>query len=57
MMTSNNAEVMNFVFKGIRSLPVTAIVETTYYKSNIYFVKYRNIAVNVERVGKFGQMK
>jgi len=42
--TSNNAEVMNFVFKGVRKLPVTAIVEATFYKLNSYHVRYRAAA-------------
>jgi hypothetical protein len=39
--TSNNAEIMNYVFKGIRKLPVTAIVMETFYKLNCYHVRYK----------------
>jgi len=41
LTTSNNAEIMNYVFKGIRKLPVTAIVMATFYKLNCYHVRYR----------------
>jgi transposase-like protein len=38
IMTSNMAEVFNNVLKGIRALPVTAIVMFTFEKLNEYFV-------------------
>jgi len=39
-MTSNMVECFNFVLKGVRQLPVTAIVEYTFYKLNEYFLKH-----------------
>ena len=39
---------MNKVFKGMRKLPVTAIVMETFYKLNSYFVKKREIVANME---------
>ena len=39
-MTSNLVECFNFVLKGARQLPVTAIVEYTFYKLNEYFLKH-----------------
>jgi hypothetical protein len=37
-MTTNILEVFNFVLKGIRSLPVSGIVDYTFHKCNEYFV-------------------
>ena len=39
-MTSNMAECFNKVLKGVRALPVTAIVQYTFEKLNVYFQKY-----------------
>ena len=39
-MTSNMAECFNNVIKGVRALPVTAIVQYTFDKLNVYFQKY-----------------
>ena len=39
-MTSNMAEIFNMVLKGVRALPVTAIVQYTFEKLNVYFLKY-----------------
>ena len=39
-MTSNMAECFNKVLKGVRALPVTAIVQYTFIKMNEYFLKY-----------------
>ena len=39
-MTSNMAECFNNVLKGVRALPVTALVQYTFYKLNEYFQKY-----------------
>ena len=39
-MTSNMAECFNKVLKGVRALPVTAIVQYTFTKLNEYFLKY-----------------
>ncbi|XP_028772068.1 uncharacterized protein LOC114729244 [Neltuma alba] len=38
-MTTNLAECMNGVFKGVRSLPITGLVKATMYRVNNYFVK------------------
>ena len=42
-MTSNMAECFNNVIKGVRSLPVTAIVEYTFQKMNEYFLNYSKL--------------
>src|ERR1043165_9723692 len=39
-MTNNMAECFNSVFKGVRALPVIAIVQYTWTKLNHYFLKY-----------------
>ena len=39
-MTSNMAECFNRVLKGVRALPVTAIVQYTFDKLREYFLKY-----------------
>jgi hypothetical protein len=38
-MTSNMAEIFNSILRGVRPLPVTAIVSFTFYKCNEWFVK------------------
>ena len=38
IMTTNNSESLNNVFKGIRSRPVAGIVEYSFEKCNEYFV-------------------
>jgi hypothetical protein len=38
IMTMNISKVFNFVSKGIRSLPVSGIVDYTFHKCNKYFV-------------------
>jgi hypothetical protein len=52
ILTSNNAEIMNSVFKGIRRMPVTAIVLNTFYKCNSYFVVHRDEAKSDRLAGK-----
>ena len=42
-MTSNMAECFNNVIKGVRALPVTAIIEYTFTKLNAYFLKYSEV--------------
>jgi hypothetical protein len=37
-MTTNISEVFNFVLKGIRTLPVSGIMDYTFHKCNEYFV-------------------
>jgi hypothetical protein len=38
IMTTNISKMFNFILKGIRSLPVSGIVDYTFYKCNEYFV-------------------
>jgi hypothetical protein len=38
IMTTNISEVFNFILKGIRSLPVSGIVDYTFHKCNEYFI-------------------
>jgi hypothetical protein len=38
VMMTNISEVLNFVLKGVRSLPVFGIVDYTFYRCNEYFV-------------------
>jgi hypothetical protein len=38
IITTNISEVLNIVLKGIRVLPVSGIVDFTFYKCNEYFV-------------------
>ncbi|XP_071678363.1 uncharacterized protein [Lolium perenne] len=52
-MTSNMAECFNNVLKGVRALPVTAIIQYTFEKLNVYFQNYtdeteKEIARNCE---------
>ena len=44
IMTTNISEVFNSVLKGARSLPVTALVQLTFYRLNSYFVARRELA-------------
>jgi hypothetical protein len=44
MMTINGPESLNNVFKEARELPVTSLVEITFYKSVNFFVKRRTNA-------------
>ena len=59
VMTTNISEVFNFVLKGIRSLPVSGIVDYTFNKCNQYFVarweKARNALAKGERWGGPGR--
>jgi hypothetical protein len=38
IMTTNISEVSHFILKGIRSIPVSGIVDYTFHKCNEYFV-------------------
>jgi hypothetical protein len=44
IMTSNGSESLNSVFRVVRQLPVSAIVDRTYYKVVDWFVKRREVA-------------
>ena len=52
IMTTNVSEVFNKVLKGIRAMPVSGIVEYTFYKCNEYFVKRWDIAHKRKQLGK-----
>ena len=41
MMTTNMSEMFNSVIKGARRLPVTTLVQLTFFKLNSYFVVRR----------------
>ena len=45
-MTTNISKVFNIVLKGARSLPVTALVQLTFYYLNSYFVARRELGAN-----------
>ncbi|KAF1881478.1 hypothetical protein Lal_00021456 [Lupinus albus] len=46
-MTTNLAECINEVLKGSRTLPITALVRTTYYMLNLWVVDLRDEAINM----------
>ena len=46
MMTTNISEVFNSVLKGARSLPITALVQLTFFCLNSYFVARRELCAN-----------
>ena len=46
IMTTNISEVFNSVLKGARSLPVTALVQLTFYRFNSYSVARREVGAN-----------
>ncbi|XP_027082558.1 uncharacterized protein [Coffea arabica] len=45
IMTTNLLEVFNSVLKGARSLPITALVQLSFYRVNSYFAIRRQFAV------------
>ena len=45
-MTTNISEVFNSVLKGARSLPVTALVQLTFFRLNSYFVAIREVGAD-----------
>ena len=45
-MTTNILEVFNSVLKGARSLPVTVLVQLTFFRLNSYFVARREVGAN-----------
>ena len=45
-MTTNMSEVFNSVLKGAHSLPVTILVQLTFFRLNIYFVMRKEQGVN-----------
>ena len=46
IMTTNMSEVFNSVLKGARSLPLTALVQLTFFRLNSYFVARRELGAN-----------
>ncbi|RVW36159.1 hypothetical protein CK203_079632 [Vitis vinifera] len=46
IMTTNMSEVFNSVLKGARSLPITALVQLTFFRLNSYFVVGREQGAN-----------
>ena len=45
-MTTNISEVFNSVLKGAHSLPVTLLVQLTFFRLNSYFVARRELGAN-----------
>ena len=45
-MTINMSEVFNSVLKGARNLPLTALVQLTFFRLNSYFVSRRELGAN-----------
>ena len=45
-MTTNISKVFNSVLKGARSLPVTTLVQLTFFRLNSYFVVRRELGAN-----------
>ena len=55
-MTTNSSESFNRVLTGVRSLPVSGIVEFSFHKCNEYFVKRWELAQrNIAEQGHFGK--
>ena len=46
IMTTNISEVFNSVLKGARTLPITALVQLTFFRLNGYFVARRELGAN-----------
>ena len=46
IMTTNMSEVFNGVLKGARSLPLTTLVQLTFFRLNSYFVARRELGAN-----------
>ena len=56
IMTTNSLESFNRVFTGVRSLPMSRIVEFSFHKCNEYFVKRWKLAQrNIAEQGRFGK--
>ena len=60
MQNTNVSEVLNKVFKGVRAMPVLAIVEYTFYKINSYFVhRWKKVKDQIDRglrnINNFGK--
>ncbi|KAF1892737.1 hypothetical protein Lal_00042629 [Lupinus albus] len=49
-MITNIAECINGVLKGSRALPIVALVQTPYYRLNLWFVDHRDeVRFSLER--------
>ena len=46
-MTTNMSEVFNSVLKGAHNLPITALVQLTFFRLNSYFVARREQGANI----------
>ena len=46
IMTTNMSKVFNSVLKGARNLPITALVQLTFFRLNSYFVARREQGAN-----------
>jgi hypothetical protein len=54
-MTTNYSESVNNIFKGIRSRPVSGIIEYSFKKCNEYFVnRWKNARDLLDKGGKIG---
>jgi hypothetical protein len=54
IMTTNSLESFNHVFKGVRLLPVSRIIEFSFHKCNKYFVKrWELMQWNLAELGRF----
>jgi hypothetical protein len=52
-MTTNSSESFNKLFKGIRAVPVSRIVEYSFRKCNEYFMNHWNtVKVSKEKWGR-----
>ena len=47
IMTTNISKVFNSVLKGARSLPLTALVQLTFFRLNSYFVTRTELSANI----------
>ena len=46
-MTTNMSKVFNSILKGDRTLPVTTLVQFTYFRLNSYFIARREQGYNI----------
>ena len=46
-MTTNMYEVFNSVLKGARNLPITALVQLTFFRLNSYFIARKEQSYNI----------
>jgi hypothetical protein len=57
-MTTNYSESVNNIFKGIRSRPVSGIIEYSFEKCNEYFVKrWQNARDLLDKGGKIRSLQ